>query len=1121
MADKKKPNVFQKVASWVEEVVEWVEATFGDPALSAQIRADLGLNATTPTNPRPVPAGNKAKIDEFVAKQDIDEAALAAVVAEIKALVDTGMTFADAVKTQGVSGMDVLWLLFKVWAADSLRARNPAAYGLVSLAGLITQDDEALGTIDLGPLGRLAKGEARADAEDVIDRLSFLVGTIVVMLDALVDTVDGAIDAAYGWDPDPADDPTSAQVAGRTLTVKIHIPGSPVSPVLSLIGVPAAHGGPGIVLSLGAALEISHTSGDTTYTVSAGGNGAFAVYLGAGSPRLLSGFTPAFAVRTEPAEGTGGRPTIVLGTSNATRLEIAALAWGIEIGGDFAAFRAAVRRGRLVIALGQADGFLRNLPGGQVEVPFDLGLLADTKGGFRFEGGTGLKVNLPIAASLFGAFTVQYVELELVLADRVRLELRGGFSVKLGPFAASVDKLGMAADLTALTEGADVGNLVKFLPPKGIGLRLNAGVVKGGGHLFIDAQRGEYAGALELTVAETFSVKAIALITTRRPDGSEGWSLLLMVYGQFSVHLGFGIFLTGIGGLIGLHHRVDLQALTDGMKTGALDDILFPADPVGDAPRILNRYRQLFPVEPDSLILGPMLELAFSQPPIVYARLGLVFEVRNALGVHEPMTLTKVVLLGQLLAQLPPKATGAPAILKLLIDVVGYYDAQEKFLLIRARLRDSFVGIEGFARLDLSGELLLAMRFGDDPSFVLSAGGFHPSYKEFPPGVPRQLERMAVSFGFGPIRMRCENYFAITSNSVQAGFAVIISARFGSIASIEGALGFDALLYLSPRFRFVVLLHFSVSVKAFGTRLCGVSVKMELEGPGEWHAKGEFSFSILWWDVSIGFDEKWGDAPAIPARTTSATAALLADFARPERVLPEAPVGGQSLVTLAGAESTTVFTHPLGRLSIRQKLIPLDVTIDRLGTQRLTEGSIRYSISDVLIGGVSVAAPEVVVDHFARGQFMELSENERLGGKSFERFPCGVVVGSSSYRVDDEGVRIDAVYEEKILEPQPLIDRFPWTLGALGQRRVSDDVLDIHVKLGAAAKSARAAATTLASGGPGPAVMARDLPLVLADPVTLAQVGSMVGPARGSDAIAHQRAGTTSLVLEAFELAGA
>ncbi|GII54246.1 hypothetical protein Pth03_26350 [Planotetraspora thailandica] len=1120
MADKKKPNLFQKVSSWVEDVVEWVEATFSDPALSAQIRADLGLDASGPAPVRAVDPATKAKIDEFVAKQDVDEASLMAVVAEVKALVDTGMTFADAVKTQGVDGRDVLWLLFKVWIADSFKARNPAAYGLLTLAGIFTEDDEALGALDLAPIGRLLKGEARGDAEDVVDRISFLVGTTMVALDTFVGAVGGTVDAAYGWDPEPDDDPASARVAARALTVRFHIPVMPVSPMLTLIGVPAAHGGPGILMSLGAALQVSHSTGDTTYTFSAGANGAFAVYLGAGAPRALSAATPSFALRTEPAEGAAGKPALVVGTSDASRLEIGALAWGIEVGADFAAFRLAVRRGKLVISLGQGDGFLSSL-GGSVEVPFDLGLIADTKDGVRFEGGTGLKVNLPVAASLFGVFTVQYVELEVMLDTRVLLELRGGFSLKLGPFTATVDKLGLSGDLTSLSDGADIGDVVKFLPPKGIGLRLDAGVVKGGGYLFIDPERGEYAGALELTLAGSFSIKAICLITTKRPDGTDGWSLLLLIYGQFSVHVAFGIFLTGVGGLIGLHHRVDVQALTDGMKTGVLDDILFPANPVGDAPRIINRYRQLFPFESDSLVLGPMLELAFSQPPIVYVRLGLLFEVRNALGGDKPLTLTKVVLIGQLLAQLPPKATGSPAVLKLLVDVVGFYDAQEKFLMIRARLRDSFVGIEGFATLNLSGELLLAMRFGDDPSFVLSAGGFHPAFKDVPAGVPAVLERMAVSFGFGPMRFRCETYFAITSNSVQAGFKIAVSAKLGP-ASIEGHLGFDALIYLKPKFRFIVGIDFAVSLKAFGSSLCAVTVTMQLEGPGEWHAVGHFSFSILWWDVEVGFDEKWGSAPAIEEQTTSATQAIRSELSDPQRMLPEAPAGGAGLVTLASVESGPVpFAHPLGRLTIRQKAFPFEVTVDRLGTKRLTEGSVRYSVSDVLVGEKSVKATTTpVLDHFARAQFMEVGEQERIGGKSFERFPCGVSVGTDAYRVDDIGAAVEATYEEKILEPQPRIARFPWTLTAMDARALPDTLLDAHVALGAAARSVRAMGDAIASGGPGGATVRKDPALAVVDSLSLSPATPLLAAAAGSDAIAHQAAGPGSVVIEAFELAG-
>lgn len=1119
------PNVFQKVAKWVQEQIEWAEANLSDPELSSQIRADLGLDADAPAPAARSDAERdqaRATIDAFVARQDVDEQALAATIAQVVALVDTGITFGQAVAEGGVDPWDVFWLLFEVWAADSLRARNPSAYAICVVAGIITEDEEALDQLDLAPIGRWITGDVSGDTAEVIDRLSFLGGTTVVALDALVGAVGGFIDAAYGWDPEPGTDPDSALVAARTLTVRFRIPGSPVHPLLTLVGVPAAHGGSGIVLSLGGVLELSHTEGHTHYTLTAGAHGAFTLYLGAGGPQVFGDVNPGIALRAAPAPDSAGRPAVVLGTSDATRLEIGSIPWGLEIGRDHAGLRIGVNRGKLVIALSQGDGFLANLPGGTVEVPFDVGLIADTANGVRFEGGTGLKVNLPVAATLLGFFTVQYVQLELAVGPRVVLELRGGFAVALGPFQASVDEIGMGADFTALAESGDMGKLVEFLPPRGIGLRLDAGAVKGGGYLFIDTQRGEYAGALELTLVGVFSVKAIALITTKRPDGSEGWSLLLVIYGQFSVHVAFGIFLTGIGGLIGLHHRVDTDALVAGMKTGALDDVLFPENPVADAPRIINRYRTLFPIEPDGLVLGPMLELAFSQPPVVFARLGLLFEVRNALG-GGPLALTQVVLVGQLVAQLPPKATGAPAILKLLVDVVGFYDAEEQFLLIRARLRDSFVGIEGFAKLDLTGELLLAMHFGADPTFVLSAGGFHPAFVDVPPRVPATLDRLAVSFAIGPVKLKCEEYFAVTSNSVQAGFKVLLTAKLGPV-SIEGWLGFDAIVYLTPRFAFIVGLDFMVAVKAFGATLLGVAVKMDLHGPGEWRAVGYFQIEILFWKEKIDFDERWGSAPEVDAGTASASEALMSELRDPQRLLPEPPVGGASLVTLCSVEPDVgPLAHPLGQLTLRQKAVPLDVEIDRMGVVRLTEGRARFSIAEVRVGDEPTSAREPVLDHFARGQYMDLAEEQRIGGKSFERFGSGVSVGTSAYRVHAAGGRVvAAVYEEKLLEPEPEVARWPWRLTLVDRAAALDDaMLGLHVAFGAAARSERATTAALLAGGPGAVVVTRDLPIVLVDAGHLEVTAELAPALAGSAAVAEQQAAASgALTVEAFELQG-
>ncbi|MFJ8469572.1 DUF6603 domain-containing protein [Streptomyces swartbergensis] len=1118
MANEKKPqrNGFQKIAAALQDVVDWIEKTFADPAIAREVLEDLGLSADNPTVPPPTSAADRKALEEFLAKDDIGTLTPANI-AQIKRLAETVFTFADSVKSDGTDAWDVFWLVFNVWVADSLRVRNPSAYALCALAGLVIEDDELLAQADPSVATRLLKGEATGeDADAFIDRLSALAGGLVVFLDQKLGE-HAPIDVMYGWDPEPGSAPDASVAASRALSVACKTSG-PVDALLTVIPVTRADGGPGLLISAGAHLKIDHSTGTYTYITDIGAHGAFSLFfrLSTDDPgfRVLGPGTPSVGIGVQRTVQEG-KPLVVLGLGGKTRLEIGGFSYGFELGANHAGFKAHLRKGKLVISLGDGDGFLSKMPGRSIEIPFELGLLADTTHGIRFDGGSGLKVDLPVAASLFGVFRIQFVALELKLSGDPSVEIRGGFSLKLGPFQATVDQLGTALDLAALARGVDdVGKLVKFLPPKGIGLALDLGPVKGGGYLGIDAERGEYSGALELKLFFV-GIKAIALITTKRPDGSDGWSLLIFIFAQFRAHIAFGIFLNGVGGLIGLHHRADLNALTAGMSSGALDDVLFPENPVADAARIINRYKQLFPVEPDSLLVGPMLELSFSQPPIAYVRLGLVFEIRNALG-DRPAELTRVILLGQLLVQLPPKDLGVPAIVKLLVDVVGFYDGIEKFLLIRARLRDSFVGIEGFTKLTLTGELILAMRFAGEPSFVLSAGGFHPAFKDVPRGVPAELERMAVSLGIGRLKVRNEAYFAITSNSVQAGAKFEVSANI-EVAAIKGHLSFDALVILQPKFHFLVQLEFDVTLEALGEDFASVKVRLSLEGPGEWRAKGSFSFSVLWWDIELGFDESWGSAPAVAETTSSAAALLLQELRDPSRLMPGPPIGGNGLVTLAQSPGEAPQAHPLGQVTIAQKAVPLDVRIDRLGTKSLTEGAAKFTIDEVKVGGRPTGARQKATDHFARGQFMELTEQQKLEGRSFETFTSGVRIGSTDYIVDTVGQTVRADYEVKILEPEPELN-LNWK-AVMAYREILD--VDIAKELsayGAAACSARARSAALRPDI-GKAVI-REVPLAVVDTGSLQQKLTVTTGPVSSEAVAAEAASLSGgFVVEAYEVA--
>ncbi len=212
--------------------------------------------------------------------------------------------------------------------------------------------------------------------------------------------------------------------------------------------------------------------------------------------------------------------------------------------------------GLFAFGTGSADGFVSTVVGGDgVQARFSLGLGLSNIGGIYFKGASGLVIRLPLHLTL-GPIDLNHLSLGAEFkGNGLSLTAVTGLAARLGPLAAAVEDVGVRA-LFAFPPARD-GNLgpvdlvFGFQPPKGVGLSLDVGVVKGGGYLFIDPDRGEYAGALELAFLDMVTIKAIGIITTKMPDGGKGFSLLIIMSVEFGsgVQLGFGFTLSAVGGL--------------------------------------------------------------------------------------------------------------------------------------------------------------------------------------------------------------------------------------------------------------------------------------------------------------------------------------------------------------------------------------------------------------------------------------------------------------------------------------------------------------------------------------------------------------------------------------------
>ena len=138
------------------------------------------------------------------------------------------------------------------------------------------------------------------------------------------------------------------------------------------------------------------------------------------------------------------------------------------------------------------------------------------------------------------------------------------------------------------------------------------------------------------------------------------------------------------------------------------------------------------------------------------------------------------------------------------------------------------------------------------------------------------------------------------------------------------------------------------------------------------------------------------------------------------------PKPDDAFVTLAKVDGgVDILAHPRSPLTWRQKYIPLDATLKRLGTKR-PAGANRFRAPALNLPGGGAGFPTAPVkDHFAAAQFFDVTEQDRLQCPSFENYDAGVSVAVDSF---DAGLMAVAVavavavesfaYEEKNLSSE-------------------------------------------------------------------------------------------------------
>ncbi|PXA67080.1 DUF6603 domain-containing protein [Cryobacterium arcticum] len=1068
------PSPVRTLISFTQSIVSFLGRIIEDEATFAALRAELGL-PPAPHNEDSV-ADVQAKLGEVSGRLTAAEAQSDKDLAlddQIMDLLDKGKLFTeiatvlvqDRYASDARSVADFAYEMVGVLATEQMRVQSPLAWAILRVIMLGYEKVEEVPRFDpLAIFDRLTgnRTSTAATSSGAVEAIggfgipAFAIGTNLLVnkfvekseveLAALEEGTpyfSGAVDFKLGWEPDP-DTPAELQsLFARSAIIRVRggIKRKSTNDesvfILDLGFVyfddPAE--GPGIHLRLSAGFENTldfAPRNDVKFTLKTSASGAGFLdlwwilgkelrYIGAADSTVTIGsqFT---------AAGTELSPAIRAGHPEHTRLEVVEYGLGFEASRLEQFVILPFRGVKVVLDLAELLPGLKDLFSAvgleKFEAKFDGALKWSPPGNVVFEGEAGLTTRL-LSHKNFGTVKVDYVDVGLAVRNQaLRLTVQAAGRFSIGPFAASMGDFGIDIALAGAS-GID------FIPPTSIGVRVAGKVISGGGFLMLDAEARQFAGAFELAVDLAklrFSVNAIAILSTGGPDNPVKFSLFILVFARFpgGLEMGLRFTLNAVGGILGINHDFDESALMKALPSGAMDDVLFPANPVADAPRIISSLKTVFPARPNTQVIGLMAEASWGSDYFCTLRLGLILPVGDSAGPAEGFSY--LYILGRLSVvcfEDLPKAIR----LQLICDFVGHIGIGDSGVDIGlfARLRDS-----RFGPTKIEGAIAISIRTGPESRFLIAAGGFHPSFKEIPDDLP-PIDRIGATYDIGVIKTWIRGYFAIASGSLQFGVDAGVRYKLGPI-SFEASIGFDALIHLSP-FSFEAGVRASAALKYRGRELFGVHLSLTVWGPDRWRIKGHGSFSILFWDVSVDVDESWGDDVAIEQTRLNLAELVGKDLANDSYWSYQLPAGGTlvSLNVVPPAEGAAHPVHPLSSMSYVQRRIPFGLNLERVGFCGI-EGLTNFPVPTIAVTSASTLADATVVtDQFPVPEYLDLTDAQKLSRPGFETLPAGVATGAGGYIVPNG------------------IDDTPFDCELIFSRRTGGGILSGLLELGAGA----------------------------------------------------------------------
>jgi hypothetical protein len=714
---------------------------------------------------------------------------------------------------------------------------------------------------------------------------------------------------------------------------------------------------------------------------------------------------------TATLEAPDKGPAFVLGSPHGSRIEVGGAILSAQTTLSEArqslAMSAAVSKAAIVIAPGDGDGFLQEvLPAGGLHAEFDLGIAWSNEGGIDIGvkvGGSALSGSTPVGLSI-GPVRIDAIRRDLRPVEDARgsgvtIAVGVQFTAQVGPVAVALDGPSVGVDaLWSLKDPARSLNLgvvhvdgLGLRAPTGAGLAIDAGgILTGGGFLLHDLDR--YAGALHVRIADTIDLAAWGVLQTG--SATQHWSLVVILAGHIPpVELGWNFRLTGLGGLLALHRRMDIDALSNAAYgvTGCLDDLLFPDSPETRFPQLLATIDRFFPPATGSHVAGPMVEIEWGRGAVVNAR------IRAALVVQ--LDGSKVALYGTVRVGFP--TVDSDSTLRIRAGLEALFDPRDKL----ARFSITILEAKLFQSIQFTGGAAFLVRWGSGREFAFTIGGFHPAFRPYIPAGLIEPPRVGVHWNpVSGVRLDLTQYFAITSTSMQFGAAAHAEVGY-SWGKVTGDLAYDVLVVTSPALHLEADLHARVTVSVFGADLLSAGLDGSLVGPGPWVFSGNVTWKVWIFGISKSFQLEWGDRVSSSATPQSAGQILGDELTSAANWTSfrtrSVPVKLRSGVTAPLA--------PRDELEVRQSRLPFDTRVETMEGNPLFDPGV-WTLTCTSASGIAKLAD--VTEVFPERRFLAQPSKERpfRGGLT-----CGARLGRTDWDISTVAIAVDSTATDDIV----------------------------------------------------------------------------------------------------------